>query len=291
MFGHFIVLAGLISAVWAAPEKPKLTTVDVQAAKATQLFTLLTYPARLHPKINATVLSETEGVVTEIPAPLGAEVKKNEQLVVIKNTDPIYHYAPVRVGAPVKGVVSSMEVSVGSRVTRGQKLATITDPSQVLITVEIAASDLFTIRKGQKGDLRLPGSNENVALEVRGVSPFVDPATGTATAELVLIEKPVSKEGNFPLPPGSVGQVSFRSQEHAGIELPESAVIYRGKDTFVRVVESGKIKYVPVGLGPTHHGMVEIAKGLTEGANVVLRSSGYVSDGEEVLISKDEKKG
>jgi multidrug efflux pump subunit AcrA (membrane-fusion protein) len=283
----FLVVLFAAQLLQAAPEKPKAVQVQIEKAQAKTLFTLLTYPARLHPKVNATVLSETEGVVTEIKAPLGTAVEKGSKLLVIKNTDPIYSYAPLTLTSPVKGAVSSLDVSVGSRITRGQKIGTITDPSQVLITVEIAASDIFSIQKGLEGTLRLPGMEQPIPLVVRGVSPFVDPGTGTATAELVL----KNSAPKASLPPGSVGQVSFRAQEHQGIEVPESAVVYKGKAPHLRILEGNKAKYVPVTLGVTRQGLVEVLKGLSDGMAVVVRASQYVGDGEEVTVESEEKKG
>lgn len=282
---NLLVIFTFSLALQAAPTPPKAVIVQTEKLKDVQLFTQLSYPARIAPKINATVLSETEGVVTEIPSPLGTAVEKNTRLIVVKNTDPIYHYAPFSVVSPVKGAVSSLDVSIGSRISRGQRLATITDPSQVLITVEVAASDLFSIQKGLAGELRIPGRAETVPLKVRGISPFVDPGTGTATAELVLTEN----TSKFPLPPGSLGQVLFRTDEHKGIQVPESAIVYKGKDPHVRVIDGKKAKYVPVTPGVTRQGMVEILKGIDSSAEVIIRASQYVGDGEEVVV--EDKKG
>lgn len=272
----------LVNTLYAAPEKPKAVAVEILKVESKALFTTLTYPARISPKVNATVLAETEGVVTQILAPLGTSVSSGTPVLILKNPDPIYSYAPFSVVAPVKGAVSSLDVSVGSRVTRGQKLGTITDPSKVLINVEIAGSDIYSVQKGLEGSLKIAGMEEPIAVTVRGVSPFVDPGTGTATAELVIKE---SKEKTL-LPPGSVGTVSFRTQEHQGFELPETSVVFKGKNPFLRVVEGNKAKYIPVTLGNTRQGQVEVLKGLEKGMSVVVRSGTYVGEGDEVTIGE-----
>jgi HlyD family secretion protein len=269
----------------AAPTK--IVSVSAMTAKPTELYTLLTYPARIQPKVNASLLSETEGVVSDIPAPLGKVVRKNQRVMVIKNTDPLYDYAPFQVLAPVSGVVSNMDVTVGSRVSRGQKLASITDPKNILITIEVAASDLSSIQNDLAGELRLPGEEKTFSLKVRGVSPFIDPGTGTATAELI----PTAKEKVPALVPGRVGQVSFRTKLHKGFEVPESAVVFKGAETFLRVVEDGKAKYVSVTLGPRRQGQVEILKGVSEGAEIITRAGGFVGEGDPVTVEKAERLG
>lgn len=278
---RFLFVCFTLTTVFAAPEKtekPKAVQVEVLKAEAKDLFVTLTYPARINPKVNATILSETEGVVTQINAPLGTAVNSGANVLTLKNTDPIYSYAPFTVTAPVKGAVSSLDVSVGSRVSRGQKLGTITDPSKILINVEIASSDIYSVRKGLEGKLKVAGMEEPIAVQVRGVSPFVDPGTGTATAELIL------KDAKVALPPGSVGTVSFKTQEHKGFELPETAIVFKGKEPFIRLVEAGKSKYIAVTLGDTRQGQVEVLKGLTEGASVVVRAASYLGDGEDVVL-------
>ena len=60
--------------------------------------------------------------------------------------------------------------------------------------------------------------------------------------------------------------------------------MFRGKDPFVRIIENNKAKYLPVTLGSTRQGLVEIIKGLTEGAQVITRATSYVADGDTVTV-------
>lgn len=262
-------------------EKPK-PVVSVQRATPTPIFDLLSYPARVTSTVNATILSETEGVVTTIEKPLGSSVKKGEPLLRLQHTDPVFQYAPVVVRAPVAGVVGSLEVTLGARVAKGQKLATVTDPDDLRLIIEVVAADLPLINAGLKGEFRRTGSEEAAPVKVSGVSPFVDPGTGTATAELKF-------EGDWAkrMQPGLVGRISFRVREHEGVQLPEEAIVYRGKDTFVRVVdENGKAKLRPVQLGPMRQGAVEILTGIEPGSRVVVRASQYVPDGATVQVEE-----
>src|SRR5258708_1902295 len=112
---NYIYKLGTVAAVWGAlafavPEKPKTPIVFVQKLRSASLYDVLSYHARLIPKINATILSDLDSrIVTRIHAPLGSTVVKNQKILVLEHTDPVYHYAPTIVTAPVKGVVSSVE--------------------------------------------------------------------------------------------------------------------------------------------------------------------------------------
>lgn len=249
-------------------------------AKYKTLFDEVSYPARFIPKIHATLTSDFDGVVSEIARPLGSHIGKDQVLLTLKHTDPVYHYSALRVLSPVDGVVSSIAVSKGTRVTKGQVLATVVDPNQAKLTVEVPAPELKAIHTGLVGSFTTTGSSEMRAVKISGVSPWVDPTSGTATIELDL--------GKAKYDPGTLGKVTFKVDEHMGIEVPEYALIYRGDKASIRTVEKGKIRLVAVQLGKMRRGLVEIKEGLKEGATIVLRSSQFVGDGEEIATESAE---
>ena len=133
------------------------------------------------------------------------------------------------------------------------------------------------------GDLKIPGTPTSISIRVSGISPFVDPATGTALAQLDFFHK------DHILSPGVQGQVSFKANEHSGFLIPDSAVVYKGKDSFIRLIENQKIKQVQVVLGLKQRGNVEVLKGLSENAELVERASRFVADGEAVTIENEQK--
>jgi multidrug efflux pump subunit AcrA (membrane-fusion protein) len=267
-----------------------LPVVITQSAQPTDLYDSMTYPTRILAKVNASVLSEVEGVVTKLVAPLGARVKPGNVLMILKSTDPVFDYALMRVRAPVAGVVGSPEVTEGSRVNKGHRLVTVTDPSQLRLLIELPAVDLPFLEMGLKGTVTFPGEEKIFNTVVSGVSGSVDPATGTATAELKLKDKLKDKLKEFQnLRPGLIGKASFKIREHQGFEMPETALVYRGNGIFLRLVRNGRIKLSPISAGPTRRGQIEVKKGLSAGDIVVMRSSIYVAEGEAVEIEKGEE--
>lgn len=287
---HLPLIAGLLFCSLArtapSPTSQKTPLVFVESAKATPIRDVLSYPARLIPKIHATMLSDIDGVVQTILAPLGQRVVRGQKIMVLKSTDPVYDYAPFSLTAQVPGIISAIEVTEGSRVTKGQRLGQITDPSKLKITIEVSVGDFSAIRTGLTGDLFVTGVPEKVAVRVLGVSPVVDPGTGSATAELAVVEKTKATM----LPPGAIGKVSFQVREHSGIQIPESALGYKGPEPFVRVVEAGKAKFVKVQLGESRQGLVEVVKGISEGQSLIVRSNTFVAEGESVEVQTMEPK-
>jgi multidrug efflux pump subunit AcrA (membrane-fusion protein) len=275
---------GVPASGFAQVEKPKPPAiVFVNRIKPAELFDSLTYPARVSSQVNTTLLAETEGVVTRILAPLGRKVSRGQKILTITHTDPVYQYAPAAILSPVSGVVSLIDVTEGTQVSKGQKIGAVTDPSRISISIEIPAQDLASVRHDLVGEFRAPGQAEPVPVRIRGISPYVDPATGTAACEIAVDP---GKKPQANLAPGLLGQVTFKVGVHQGISVPEHALVYKGNDPFLRVVEAGKAKKVAVRLGSRRQGLVEVLEGLGAGAVVVERASRFIADGESVTVQE-----
>ncbi len=263
----------------------KLPTVFTQVAKSENIHDTLVYPVRIQSQINASVVADADAVVAKIVSPLGRSVKKNDRVMTLKQIDPVYDYRPLIVPAPVAGVVSSMDVTEGTRVAKGQKLATITDPKRISVLAEIASADLNAVIPGLQGELTTNGSSTKTNVKVQGISPQIDPATGTATCEISISEP--NKGAPF-LPSGQLGRVTFKVRQRIGYQIPEYALVYRDNRIFVRIVEDETAKFVPVEIGTSERGVVEITSGLKEGMPVVLRSSAFIAQGEKVKVQTAE---
>jgi multidrug efflux pump subunit AcrA (membrane-fusion protein) len=269
----------------ASDERAKPAIVFTSVLKQIELFDQLSYPGRVVSKVNTTVLSEADGVVSRIFAPLGKSVRRRERVLEITHTDPVYQYAPVMMTSPVSGVVSSVQVTEGTQVAKGQPLATITDPAQIRLIVEVPSPDLPYVHPGTLGEFRLDPQSAPLAARITGVSPFVDPSTGTASCELELAGKDASQ-----LRPGQVGQIAFKAGAHQGIQIPDYAIVYKGGKTFVRLLDGGKAKQVAVTLGHKQRGQVELLSGAAEKAVLIERASRFVADGEAVTVEGDQAK-
>lgn len=285
----FIILIGSGDFLQASPVPSAgadLPVVYAAEAKETQLFNLLSYPARINPRVVAKVLAEGDGVVTKILKPLGKAAKRGERLIEIRNTDPVYSYAAAYSRAPVTGIVSDLVIREGTNVVKNQELLTITNPEEVSIEVQIAAADLSALSPGATGELTVNGRSDSLAVQVIGISPFVNPATGTATCELSL-GAPKPKY----IRPGLVGQVTFKANARRGLTVPDYALFYRDGETYLRVVEAEVAKLVKVELGVKERGLVEITKGLKPGALVIERTNRFVGDGQKVKVEKPQAEG
>lgn len=294
VFIHFIFSFFMVNPAFAKQKvvtsRAKATssakpTVIVAEVVFTSLSKQLTYPARVIPEVNVPVLADIDGVVPRVFVHLGESVKKGAALLSLQHNEPGYEYKSMMLNAPISGVISLVDVNPGSPVTKGQKLVVITDPKRVYVEIEIAAADLSLVSTGLVGKLSLPtiSSGQSIDVEISGISPLIDSATGTASCQL----RSVKKEDFVYLKPGLVGQVMLDVDKHRGIEVPESALVYKDKDILVRIIQNGKIKEAKIIAGDTRKGKVEILSGLKEKDVIVVRSSGFLTDGLDVTVEKE----
>ena len=266
------------SSVFAAKET--VPVVSAQKIELTESAEVLIYPAKVESKIHSVVLAESEGVVRNILT-IGSELKRGAVILSIRNSDPVYQYAPVQIKSPVQGVLSEVFVTEGAQVVRGEKLATVIDPEQIRIAVEIPNSDLAKVKKGQIGSFQLNSLNseEKAQVEILGVSPLVNNLTGTATAILVF-------KGKNPFKAGALGKVEFKILAEKQILVDENAIVYKSAQPFIRVIENEIAKYRPVTLGSRQSGKVVVAKGLEVGETIVQKSSQYIPDNKKVKVQE-----
>ncbi|MFN8945055.1 MAG: hypothetical protein ACK5WZ_10580, partial [Pseudobdellovibrionaceae bacterium] len=112
-FCSFVGITFMSCSALAAKENIPLVTA--QKIELTESAEILVYPAKVESKIHSVVLAESEGVVRDIKT-IGSEVSRGATVLSIRNSDPVYQYAPVLVKSPVNGVLSEVFVTEGAQV-------------------------------------------------------------------------------------------------------------------------------------------------------------------------------
>lgn len=169
--------------------------------------------------------------------------------------------------APIDGVVVQRHLTRGERVGEDADIFTIADVNSVWVDLTVYSKDLTAVRKGQEVLVRLDHSGAQARGEVAMVTPFVDEATRSATARIVL------DNGNGEWMPGTfvTGFIST-SEENLPVVVPRNAVqSIEGRDV-VFVEHDGAFEPTPVRVGRSDRAGVDIIAGLEPGAH-------YVSEG------------
>ena len=222
-------------------------------------------------------LDSAQKALTATEAQLGVvDAQKQNILLQISKTE---------LCAPADGLVLSRNATLGGVVMAGgEPLFRIAMGAEFELAANVAETSLPRLAKGMTAEVSMAGADTGVAGSIRRISPEVDQASRLGAIRIALEPGSVARAGNF-----ARGEIELLRRE--GVAVPTSAVIYKGSDAFLQTVKDGKVKTVPVTLGARAGGMVEIATGLADGEDVVLRAGTFVADGDMVTPVRAEKTG
>lgn len=191
--------------------------------------------------------------------------------------------------APFDGVLGLRNVSVGSLLTPGTVVTTILDDSVMKVDFSVPELFLSLLEPGLQVTARSSAFADDVFKgEVTSLSNQVDPVTRS-----VRVRAEIPNEGLL-LRPGMLMNVTLKARERQALTVPEEAILSRGRDHYVFVIEDGdevKVKRREVRLGQRYPGAVEIRSGLAEGEGVVIHGGFRLSDGDRVRIRGEVEAG
>jgi len=166
-------------------------------------------------------------------------------------------------------------VALGSRVSGGTDLATISSPSHLEAQALVSQGDLGDLKVGQKADMTIDGyTDEAFTGVITSISdePASSSSAGGSTSS-------GSTQYTITITPqdlpdvarsGMTGTLEIVLQEHTDVLLvPTSAVGGTGTTSFVRVMMNGTPTVRQVETGMATSAYTEITSGLTEGETVV----------------------
>lgn len=281
---NLAIIAGclLIQFSFAATKKAeqkKVAEVFIQKIAKKKLEQTSEYPVVLKSRADSKIKSPINGVVTDIKKKLGEEVKANEVIAILKQQQGGFDYQPLKVRSPIAGKVTNINVHRGEFVNIGDLVVEVLDPTEIYGRIEIPVRDHQLIKADQAVDIDLLQVNKvNVKGKIEGISNAADPMTGTLSANIQILDK-------YDYPVGIVGHAKVNRGSKEIILLQESALNYKGKEVYVKVVDSENVvTNKTIKIGNKNAGKVEILSGLEPDEQVIVRSNGFVAVGDKVKI-------
>ncbi len=193
--------------------------------------------------------------------------------------------AAIVLHAPHAGIVTTLDVREGQRVSAGQTLMSLNDLSTVWIEAALPQSVGATIRAGTPVTVSVDAlTGRTFAGTVETLLPDIDAATRTQRARIVL-DNP-----DGALSPGMFATVQLNPAQGKAVPVvPDDALIATGSQTRVIVAEDGgRFRAQPVILGAAAGGYTEIRDGLSAGEKVVI-SGQFLIDSEASLSGALER--
>ena len=182
----------------------------------------------------------------------------------------------------------STMISVGTPVSAGNALFTITDASALTIAAQVDETDVLTVHPGVTADIQL---NAEPGATYPGTVTAIDPTAVTSSQGNVTYTVRLSlgtgrlQDGEAapaPLPGMSaIANLDVLTARHT-LSVPSSALIINGQTTSVWLVSGGSARLHPITLGAQGQTVVQVLSGLKAGDRIVVSGADKVTAGEQV---------
>lgn len=185
--------------------------------------------------------------------------------------------------APDDGAISARTATVGSVANTGQELFRLVRQNRLEWRGEVSAKQIAQIQPGQTVTLALPSGAAATAV-VRQASPTLnsDSRLGLVYAEIAADSE--ARAGMY-----AVGRIAIGAAP--ALVVPAEAVVLRDGRTYVLELGDApaadgatKVALRAVEVGRREGQEVEIVSGLTDGARLAVRGSGFLNDGDPVRV-------
>lgn len=186
--------------------------------------------------------------------------------------------------APIAGLISHRSVQPGEKVSADNLLLEIVDLRQMEMAASVPAPDIAQIKLGQPVSIHVDGMSQALAGSVVRINPTTEAGSRSILA-YIQIDNP-----NGALRGGMFAQAELTLSQKSGVlSVPQSAIRQVDGRTLVYAIENGVLteKAVTLGLeGNDDNGAaVEIAAGLTAGAQVVKANLGHLQAGTPARLA------
>jgi multidrug efflux pump subunit AcrA (membrane-fusion protein) len=238
--------------------------------------------------------SDAAGKVTRLYVAVGDRVARNAPLVEVDPSRPGMTYRAAIVRSPIAGTVTALPAQIGMTVAQTVPVCRIAGSGALEIRLYVAERFISKIALGLPCEITLdawPG--ETFRGSIREVSPTVDAASRTMEIK-VNVENPGAR-----LKSGMFAKVKIITERKDGaVTIPENAMQQRFGETYVYVAEADRNSggggssggYLAhkriVKPGIAIDGILEVAEGLREGEEVIVKGMSLLEDGARVTIIK-----
>ena len=183
--------------------------------------------------------------------------------------------------SPIAGTITQKFVSQGDSVNSGDKIAAISKTALTKVQFYVDKEELPNFKIGTKIEINEDG-NAREALITR-IAPQADPVT----RRFLIEAKPSGKE---PLLIGSVISVSLNITKNPSVSgnfiLPLSVITISQNESYIFIVENDHAKKAVVSVEKVQGEYAEVKTDISLDAEIIVKGSKLVGDGEEVSVQK-----
>jgi RND family efflux transporter MFP subunit len=196
-----------------------------------------------------------------------------KQIEALKSQRDLY-----RIVAPISGVVDAVNIKVGDMAAPGANGIRVVSYDKLKAEASLGENYLGKVKQGDAVKLIFPDLGDSIRTKVSYVGRAIDPLSRTFPIQIRL--------GNNPkLHPNMSCIMQIANYVNAkAMVVPISVVQKTSEGTMVFIADGNKAKLVPVTLGRSSNGMVEVTSGLNTGDKVVIAGYQDLDNGEAISI-------
>ncbi|WP_179318950.1 efflux RND transporter periplasmic adaptor subunit [Winogradskyella helgolandensis] len=201
--------------------------------------------------------------------------------------------AKTNVTAPFSGTIDDIITEQGSVVAAGQSpLMRIVNLDNMYIETEVPERYVSDVTKGKNVSVNIPVLGKTIETKIRQAGDFINPANRTFKVEVEIPNKDKSIKPNL----SARLKINDYTSENA-LLIPQSVVSENSEgEQYVYVVTDkndkgiGTAKRVIIETGKTQEDIIEVLKGLEDGAEIIKEGARSVRDGQSVEVLKIDEK-
>lgn len=187
--------------------------------------------------------------------------------------------------APVQGVVVKLDARQGQYVTVGKPILSLVPTDNLMIRARIDQSVSATLAQGTSIEVSSESQpDKKLDLQINSIDPAVE-REGSSSYVIAWIRYDPNSDLKLRLNQQVDLSVVTESREDA-LALPLEGLVTQGDEEFVRVIQNGAIKLLPVKTGIQDGGVIEVVLGLTGDETVVVPMGRNVREGARVRLVK-----
>lgn len=189
--------------------------------------------------------------------------------------------------APISGLISSRTIQPGEKVSADNRLLDVVDLRQMEMEAAVPAGDIMNVALGQEVQVKVEGMSAPLAGKVARINP----STQSGSRSIMVYVQIDNPQGLLRV--GMFGEAQLTLAKKSGVlTVPQSAIQTDAGNTYVYVIENGKLAQRPVTIGMRGNdgagSAVEIASGLENGAQIVKTNLGTLRTGTIVKFPRVE---
>lgn len=184
--------------------------------------------------------------------------------------------------APFSGIVSLRHAQPGERVSLDAKVVSIVDLSRLQLEASVPPAAIGQVQVGQTMSFRVEGFGER---EFAGRIERINPSATAGSRSISVYAVIDNREGLLRGGMFAQGALTL-SRVDGALAVPASAVREEIGQTFVYVIEDGRVKKRNVKVGtPDAAGRVQVMDGLVAGDRIVRANLGSLREGGAARLS------